>query len=106
MIIQRPIPPDEGRRPEPEIIPPDRHGRRNRRGGAWSRIVIDESGVRRVYVGKINPLGLVLVLMLAGLVSIGLLIFFLSAFLILAPVIGLLIAGAVIASVIRAYSRR
>lgn len=106
MINQRPIPPDEGRHPEPEIIPPDRHDRSGRNGGAWSRVVIDQSGIRRVYVGKISPFGLISVMLLAGLVSIGLVIFFLSAFLILLPVVGLLIAGAVIAGVIRAYSRR
>jgi hypothetical protein len=105
MISQRPIPPDEGRHPEPEIIPPGRPDRRET-SGSWSRVVIDENGVRRIYVAKIGPLSLIPFALLGAIVSIALLIFFLGAFLILLPLLGLLIAGAVIAGLMRAFSRR
>jgi hypothetical protein len=108
MTNQGPIPPDERRRPEPEIIPPGRPDRSGgeRDSGSWSRVVIDQGGMRRIYVSKIGPLGLIPFALLAALISIALLIFFVGAFLILLPVIGLFVAGAVIAGLMGAFSRR
>jgi hypothetical protein len=105
MINQRPSPPDERHYPEPEIIPPDRPGHRRRDGGGWSRIVIDQSGVRRIYVGRIGPLGLIPFALLGGFISLALLIFFLGAFLILLPLLGLIVGGTAIAGLMRLRSR-
>lgn len=105
MSNQRPMQPDR-HYPDPEILPPDRHDYHKRDAGGWSRVVIDRGGVRRIYVGRIGPLGLIPFALLGGLISLGLLIFFLSAFLILAPLLGLIIAGTVISGLTRVQARR
>lgn len=106
MINQRPSPPDDSYYDEPEILPPERYGHGPRESGAWSRVFIDENGVRRVYISRVSPLGLISFSVLAGLVSIGLFFFFLSAFIFLVPLLALTIVGAGIMSLMRAASRR
>jgi hypothetical protein len=105
MSKQRPMQPDR-HYSEPEILPPDRHDYRRRDAGGWSRVVIDQGGVQRIYVGRIGPLGLIPFALLGGLISVGLLVFFLSAFLILVPLLGLVIAGTMIAGLMRVQARR
>lgn len=105
MINQRPGPPDERHFPEPEIIPPDRHDYRKRESGGWSRIIIDQGGARRIYVGRIGPLGLIPFALLGGFISLALLVFFVGAFLILLPLLGVIVGGTAIASLMRLRSR-
>lgn len=90
---------------EPEILPPERP-RRDGDRTRGPRMFTDERGTHRIYVTKIGPLGLLSFWLIAGLVSIALLVLFLGAFVILIPVLGLLFVAAVIAGVLRRFPRR
>ena len=95
--------PDEEHRSEPEIIPPGRADGGEPERTFWARDA--ERGNRRIYVTKIGRFGLLPFFLLGGITLIALLIFVLGAFLILIPVAGVIIAAAIIAGLLRGYSR-
>jgi hypothetical protein len=99
MPRQRPIKPEQPRC-EPEIIPPAR-GRTQAYQGFASR---DSNS--RIFVGRVGPWSLVGIVLLFGLFTGAVLAILLGALLIAIPVVGLLIAGAVIANALRARLRR
>jgi hypothetical protein len=101
-MIDRRFPPDEEHRWEPEIIPPAHADGSEPENALWVREV--ERGKHHIYVTKIG-FGLLPFLLLAGLVSIALLIFVVGAFLILIPLAGVVIAAAIIAGLLRGYPR-
>ncbi len=70
------------------------------RGGA-----IEEHGIRRVYVTKVGPWGLLPLVLLGGVISIALLAFLFGFLLILIPVAGLVLAAALIGSFLRGPPR-
>ncbi|HTV37802.1 MAG TPA: hypothetical protein VMF12_15325 [Xanthobacteraceae bacterium] len=91
-------------RVEPEIIPPDRGGR----GGDWSRPPWrggpfgDTRGTQRIFVARLGPFGVaLLVLAIAAIVAI-ILIAALGAVLIWIPVVAVLV---VVAAVFRFFRR-
>jgi hypothetical protein len=86
-------------RSEPEIIPPDQSGRRDR--GIWVS-VDDNGGPRRVFIARPSPLMIILGLAVLGLIAVIMLIVLLSVAVIWIPVVIVLI-GAFIASM---YWRR
>lgn len=90
-------------RSEPEIIPPDQAGRRPAQSASRMRIFVDTHGTERVYIAKLRPLGFILMALTIGILSVVMLILLLGAFLIWIPLVGLLIAGAVIFGLLRAY---
>jgi hypothetical protein len=92
--------------PEPEIIPPGQADGRARDNGRWTRVYVDERGTHRIYVTRIGPLGLLPFALLFGFVSVALFIFFIGAFMILIPLLGMVAAAAIIAGLLRANSRR
>ena len=92
--------PPEKPRVEPEIIPPDRA--RARPSAAW----IHESGVHRIYVGRVGPFGIGLLLLGIGLFAAMAILLVLGLFLILIPVAGLLLAVAVISAPARGHFGR
>ena len=95
--------PPEKPRIEPEIIPPDRAGARPfANGSGWSH----ESGVHRIYVGRVGPFGIGLLMLGIGLFAAVAILLVLGVFLILIPVAGLLLAAAVIAGLARGYFGR
>jgi hypothetical protein len=102
-MIDRRFPPDEEHRWEPEIIPPGRADGSEPENALWVREV--ERGSQRIYVTKIGGVGLLPFFLLAGLISIALLIFVVGAFLILIPLAGVVIAAAIIAGLLRGYPR-
>jgi hypothetical protein len=102
-MINRRLPPDEEHYSEPEIIPPRRAGGGQPESAFWLREV--ERGSDHIYVTKIGRFGLLPFFLLGGLISIVLLIFVVSAFLILIPLAGVLIGGAIIAGLLRGYPR-
>lgn len=106
MTGQRPHRPDESYRAEPEILPPERSHPGKRDSASWSGAFVDERGVRRVYVGKIGPLGLIGCSLLVGVVAAATLILMLGAVVLLIPLAGLLVGAAALAALARAYSRR
>lgn len=103
---QPPHSPEDRHFPEPEIIPPGRPDKRTRPGATWTRLVIDEEGVHRVFVTRIGPFGLFVFWMIAGLVTLALVVFFLGAFVFLLPLAAVLLAVGVGMSVWRFISRQ
>ena len=99
-MIDRRFPPDEE---EPEIIPPGRADGSEPDSTFWVREV--ERGSHRIYVSKVGRFGLLPYFLLGGIILIALLIFVLGAFLILIPVAGIVLAAAIIAGLLRGYSR-
>ncbi len=85
-------------RVEPEIIPPDRGQRRS----AWQPYGYAESrGTSRIYVAKLGPFGLALLMLaLAALVAVILLVV-IGAFLIWIPILAVLVVGAAIVGRLR-----
>ena len=93
--------PDQPERPrvEPEIIPPDRNPRRpDWRQQAWRRqtwqpffsTAADET--HRIYVAKLGPLGVALLILLIGVIAAVILLALVGAVLIWIPVVALLVA--------------
>jgi hypothetical protein len=103
---ERRLPAGEKPRSEPEVIPPDRRDRQPRSSVAGVRVFLDGGGVHHIYVTRMGPLGIVaLALMVAILFAITL-VLLLGAFLIWIPLVGLLVAAAIISSLLRAYFRQ
>jgi hypothetical protein len=99
---------DEPERPrsEPEIIPPDRvHEDEMRRAtGMWA--YRGAGGYQRVYVTRIGPFGMFLLALAGGALSILLLVFFIGAFLLWIPIVGLLVAALILSSFLRTLFHR
>jgi len=95
---QRPASGD-GERPkvEPEIIPPGANPRPWRDGGMWT----SSDGTHRVYVARIGPFGFAMAALAVVLIAAIVFFLVLGAFVILIPLAGLLLAGAVITSYLR-----
>ena len=89
-------------RNEPEILPPERD-RGPMPGEQWARI--DADGAYRIRVVKLGPVGATLLAIGIGVASAVLLVLMFSTVLILIPVVGLLIAAAIIAGLLRGYFR-
>jgi hypothetical protein len=92
-------------RSEPEIIPP-KHVGRTAQGAPRMRVFVDTRGTERVYIAKPGPLGIILVILIASILSAVMLVLLLSAFLIAMPVVVLLIVAAIVAGLLRSYFRR
>ena len=99
------MPQGEEPRSKPEIIPPD-HAERSARGTSRMRIFVDTHDTERVYSAKLGPLGIILAALTTGLLLAVMLILLLGAFLIWIPVVGLLVAAAIISRLLRAYFQR
>jgi hypothetical protein len=91
-------------RSEPEIIPPDRAGRRTAQQRA--RVFIDAHGAKRVYVAKLGPLGIILAVLTTGILAAVMLILLFATFLIWVPLVILFIVGAIIAGLLQTHFRR
>lgn len=96
--------------PEPEILPPERQTqeRPERRWGDQRKddsapfwIWTSDGRGRRLYAGRLGPLGLIAIF--AALALLGALGFFvfLGALAIVIPVIGVLVIGAIVAGILR-----
>jgi hypothetical protein len=96
---------DEPERPrvEPEIIPPNHFGRRERQG-AWPPPpygFTQMHGTQRVYVGRIGPFGFALIMLIVGFLAAVLLLILIGAALIWIPVVAVLVVIAAISGVFR-----
>jgi hypothetical protein len=89
-------------RSEPEIIPPGERTGRSRRidGRTWS------SGTQRIYVARVRPFGFAMVALAIAVIAALVFLLVLGAFVILIPLAGLLLAAAVITSMLRGSFRR
>jgi hypothetical protein len=89
-------------RVEPEIIPPDRTGRPDWRGSAWPPYAYSEArGSHRVYVTRLGPLGLTLLLAGVGVLAVAIFLTIVGAILIWIPVVALLVAAAAVYRMLR-----
>jgi len=104
MTNQRPPRGDRAHPAEPEILPPLRGDRR--RAAVWPQAFIEERGRQQIYVARIGPLGLVLLSLLVAMMAVAGVVLFLGAMLIWIPVVGVLAAVAIVASLLRSYIRR
>jgi hypothetical protein len=103
---ERRLPAGEKPRSEPEIIPPDKGDRRSRSSAAGMRVFLDGGGVRHIYVARLGPLGMVVLALMIGILSAIALVLVLGVFLIWIPLVGLLVAAAIVSSLLRAYFRQ
>ncbi|MCI0466319.1 MAG: hypothetical protein L0Y57_04840 [Beijerinckiaceae bacterium] len=99
------LPPDERHFDEPEIIPPGHED-----GGELDSMfqrhgVFAEHSVRRVYVTRVGPLGLLPFVILGGVITAALLAFLFGFLLILIPAAALILAAAIIGSLLRGTLR-
>jgi hypothetical protein len=93
-------------RAEPEIIPPTHDDRQSRSDTARIRVFADGEGTRHIYVARLGPLGMLLLALMIGILFAMILVLVLGAFLIWIPLVGLLVAVAIISRLLRGYIRR
>jgi hypothetical protein len=97
-MIEQSKPRAETPRSDPEIIPP---GHVDERSAGTAQAYFQVHGTQRVYVGKLGPLGIILLaLLIAGLTAVVLVVL-LGALLIWIPVVALLVAAGVISGLLR-----
>ncbi len=95
--------PPERPRVEPEIIPPDRNGRPpDWRQARWRAGAFTETrGTHRIYVARLGPVGIALLMLaIAALVAV-ILIAVLGAVLIWIPVVAVAVVGAALFRLLR-----
>jgi hypothetical protein len=103
MSDQRPV---QGEQPrsEPEIIlPGDRDRWQQGRARAW---LFNGQGTHRIYVTKLGPFSTFLLIAAIGLAAALLFIILVGAFLLWIPIVGLVIAIAIISGLLRRYFQR
>jgi hypothetical protein len=98
-MAERPAPGPERPRIEPEIIPPGDTRVR------W-QASFDERATQRIYVARLGPFGFAMVALAVAFLAAVILILLLGAFLIWIPIAGLLLAIAVVTSMLRGSFRR
>jgi hypothetical protein len=105
--------PDEPQQPrsEPEIIPPDHTGSRafRRRRAARApaeRVAFEARPYGRVYVARPGPLAIVLAVLGLGAVAAALVVFVLGTVLVALPLIGTIVAVALVAGLLRGSRRQ
>jgi hypothetical protein len=88
---------------EPEIIPPDRRSTSPHRGGETGRwpAYSNMSQTHRVYVGRVGPIGIALLLLVVGVVIAALLLVIVGAVLLWIPVLILLVAAGALFRLLR-----
>ena len=93
-MAERPVPGTDRPRVEPEIIPPG--DVRARRQGSF-----DGRATQRIYVARLGPFGFAMVALAIAFLAAVILVVLLGAFLIWIPIAGLLLAIAVVSSLLR-----
>jgi hypothetical protein len=93
----RPIPGSNRPRVEPEIIPPGDPRSRAADARTWR----SSEGTQRVYVARVGPFGFAMVALAAALIAALVFLFVLGAFVIVIPLAGLLLAAAIVSSMLR-----
>ena len=98
---RRPGPATERPRAEPEIIPPERRGARPHEGGA----PYYGDGAERIYVGRVGPLGFVLLALTIAILTAVVFVVLMGAFLIALPLALVLLVVALFAGAFRRRPR-
>jgi hypothetical protein len=98
---------DDSNRPErprlePEIIPPARaRGDSDWSQGGWRPQVSGVSGTHRIYVTRLGPFGMTLLMLIIGILIAVILLAVLGAVLIWIPILALLVAAGAIFRLLR-----
>jgi hypothetical protein len=95
-------------RAEPEIIPPDRSGRQHDwRNPPWyGDAFTGARGTRRVYIGRVGPFGVVLLMLaIAAIVALAV-IAVVGVALIWIPLIAVIIAAGALSRLLRGFGSR
>jgi len=100
------MPAGEKPRVEPEIIPPDGDDRQSRSSAARIRVFVDGGGIGHIYFARLGPLGIIVLALMIGILFAIMPVLLLGAFLIWIPLVGLLVATAIISGLLRAYFRQ
>jgi len=103
---ERPIPPGKKPRAEPEIIPPGADDRQSELSAGHIRVFVDGGGIRHIHVSRLGPLGILVLALMIGVLLAMILILVLGVFLIWIPLVGLMVAAAIISGLSRAYFRQ
>lgn len=103
---KRPVPGSDRPRVEPEIIPPGDPRARSAYGSGDARTWRSADGTQRVYVARVGPFGFAMVALAAALIAALVFLFVLGAFVIVIPLAGLLLAAAIVSSMLRGSFRR
>jgi hypothetical protein len=83
---------------EPEIIPPERNRRESDwRQDAWRPYI----STHRIYVGRLGPFGVALLMLIVGILVAVILLAVLGAILIWIPILALLLAAGVMFRLLR-----
>ena len=93
-------------RAEPEIIPPDSVHEEEMRRLARTQAFGEAHGYQRIYMARIGPFGIFLLALAGAALSILILVFLVGAFLIWIPIVGLLVAAAILSSLLRTFFQR
>ena len=97
-MAERPVPGTDRPQVEPEIIPPG--AARARWQGSFDRS-FDGRATQRIYVARLGPFGFAMVALAIAFLAAVILVVLLGAFLIWIPIAGLLLAIAVVSSLLR-----
>jgi|SRR6266481_7219414 len=103
---ERPTPPGEKPRAEPEIIPPGGDDRESESSAVHIRVFVDGGGIRNIHVSRLGPLGILVLALMIGILLAIMLVLVLGAFLIWIPLVVLVVAAAIISGLLRAYFRQ
>jgi hypothetical protein len=98
MTEQPPKPPPEQPRYEPEIIPPGAT-----RDPFGSQSPFGSQGTQRIYVGRIGPLGIIMIALAVGFVVALVLVLLLGAFLLWIPIVAVLFTVGLVSALWRKY---
>jgi hypothetical protein len=104
-MIDRRLPPEERHYPEPEIIPPGNEDGSEAENPVWGQGTIEEHSIHRIYVTKVGPFGVLPLALLGGVITIALLALLFGFLLIFIPLVGLILAAALIGSFLRGGPR-
>jgi len=90
---------------EPEIIPPGQEpiDWRNPRRDPWAHLGVH--GTHRIYVGRVGPVGILLLAALIGTIAALVFVMLIGAFFVAIPVAILLFVAAVVGGLMRRYVR-
>jgi hypothetical protein len=92
-------------RSEPEIIPPDRTRPEWAREGRGPRVSAS-FGTHRLYVGRVGPMGIVLLALLIGILAALIFVILVGAFLLWIPIAVLVFIAAIVGGLLRRQLRR
>lgn len=100
--------PPERPRAEPEIIPPDRGGRRyDWRNSPWyGTAFTDAGGTRRVYIRRVGPFGIALLMLAIAAVVALVMIAAVGVVLIWIPIIAVIVVAGALFRMLRGFGSR